>query len=72
MNYDLAEKENLIVYILAGITYLPHYLKSNCFVRPGYGRHHYCEFCAAQLVNAGAITSTEHLFSRIGGVNGQA
>jgi hypothetical protein len=72
MNYDLAEKENFIVYTLAGITYLPHYIKKNSYVKPGYGRQHYCEFTAAQLVNAGAITLTEHLFSRIGGVNGQA
>lgn len=71
MNYDTADKASFIVYTLAGITYLPHYIKRNCYVKPGYGRQHYAEFTAAQLVNAGAITSTEHLFTRAGGVNGK-
>ena len=72
MNYDLAEKENFIVYTLAGITYLPHYVKRNCYVKPGYGRKHYAEYTAMQLVNAGAVTSTEYLLTRAGGVNGKA
>ena len=70
MNYDPADKVSTIVYTLNGITYLPHYRQVNCYVRPGYGREHYETHTAAQLVNAGAITSTEYLFSRVGGNNG--
>ena len=72
MDYQMTDKTSYIVYTLAGITYLPHYQKLNCYVRPGYGRQHYAEYNAAQLVNAGAITSTEYLMNRIGGINGQA
>jgi hypothetical protein len=70
MNYDPADKVSTIVYTFNGITYLPHYVKRNCYVKPGYGRQNYAEFTAMQLVNAGAITSTEYLFTRVGGDNG--
>jgi hypothetical protein len=70
MYYDLAEKVSTIVYELNGITYLPHYKKVNCFVRPGYGRAHHDTYTAAQLIFAGAKTSTEYLFTRAGGDNG--
>jgi hypothetical protein len=72
MNYELVDKSSFIVYTFNGITYLPHYIKRNCYVKPGYGRQHYCEFTAMQLVNAGAITSTEYLMNRLGGVHGKA
>ena len=70
MYYDRAEKISTIVYTLNDITYLPHYKKINCFVRPGYGRQHYEELSAMQLIFAGAKTSTEYLFTRIGGEHG--
>ena len=72
MNYELVDKSSFIVYTFNGITYLPHYIKRNCYVKPGYGRQHYAEFTAMQLVNAGAITSTEYLMNRLGGVHGKA
>jgi len=67
MNYDPADKVSTIVYELNGITYLPHYKKVNCYVRPGYGRAHHDTYTAAQLIFAGAKTSTEYLFTRVGG-----
>ncbi|CAB5194627.1 hypothetical protein UFOVP169_23 [uncultured Caudovirales phage] len=72
MNYELVDKTTFIVYRLNGLTYLPHYQKINCYVRPGYGRWNYAEYNAAQLVNAGAITSTEYLMNRFGGAHGKA
>jgi len=70
MNYDPADKVSTIVYTLNGITYLPHYRHVNAYVKPGYGRAHFEEMSAAELIFAGAITSTEYLFSRVGGNNG--
>jgi hypothetical protein len=71
MNYDLADKVSTIVYELNGLTYLPHYRQVNCYVRPGYGRAHFEEMSAMQLIFAGAKTSTEYLFTRVRGDNGQ-
>ena len=70
MKYDHADKVSTIVYTFNGITYLPHYKNVNEYVRPGYGREHYETRSAAQLIFAGAKTSTEYLFTRVGGDHG--
>ena len=59
--------ENTEVYVLDGITYLPHYRVQDMYVSPGYGNAGYGHqnlFTAAELMRAGAAQSKRSLWAR--------
>ena len=58
------EREEQAVYVLDGITYLPHYTEKGLFVSPGHGRHNMNHFTALELVNRGAVQAYLHLYTR--------
>ena len=58
---DLFEKQ---VFVLHGITYLPHYNKRSQFVSPGYGASNYNLYTKKELIDAGAKPKTEMLWER--------
>jgi hypothetical protein len=57
------------VYVLRGITYVPHYRNKDIFVGPGYPRHNMTLYTAADLLALGAVESVDFLWSR--GVGGR-
>ena len=59
--------EEMAVYVLDGITYLPHYRVQDMYVSPGYGNAgfgHQNLFTAAELMRAGAAQSKRSLWTR--------
>ncbi len=61
----------MAVYVLDGITYLPHYrvqdMYVSLYVSPGYGNAGYGHqnlFTAAELMRAGATKSSRALWTR--------
>jgi hypothetical protein len=58
---DLFEKQ---VFVLHGITYLPHYNIRSQYVSPGYGKSHYNLYTKRELMDAGAQSKTEMLWER--------
>lgn len=54
------------VYVLKGITHLPHYERRNAYVSPGYGRKHRETLTSEQLVARGATPEMMPLWSRVG------
>lgn len=62
----LAETTLQKVYVLKGITHVPHYEKRNAYVSPGYGRKHREVLTSEQLVARGATPKMMPLWSRPG------
>ena len=58
---DLFEKQ---VFVLNGITYLPHYNIRSQFVSPGYGQSNNNLYTKRELMDAGAKSKTEMLWER--------
>jgi len=52
------------VYVLRGITHVPHYRNKDIFVGPGYPRHNMTLYTAADLLALGAVESVNFLWSR--------
>ena len=52
------------VWVLNGITYVPHYRNDKVFVGPGYGKHNFVRYNEGALKLMGAVESTEMLWSR--------
>jgi hypothetical protein len=63
---SIAEKEMQRVYVLKGITYLPHYQGStnNKFVSPAYGQSNWTEYSEMELLCLGATPTLEYLWRR--------
>jgi hypothetical protein len=53
------------VFVLNGITYVPHRRNYHVFLGPGYPRHTRQTYSAADLVNLGAEEATEFLWPRL-------
>ena len=59
--------EEATIYVLDGITYLPHYRVAGMFVSPGYGNAgygHQTMYTASELIRAGASQELRHLWIR--------
>lgn len=52
------------VFVLDGITYLPHYSDANRYVGPGYGRNNTVTYNALELVVLGAKPEVMPLWPR--------
>lgn len=50
----LADRDACKVYVLNGVTYVPHYLNDQFFVGPGYPRFHTNTWSEEQMMHAGA------------------
>lgn len=50
----LADRDTVQVYVVNGVTYVPHYLNDQFFVGPGYPRHHTKCWSSEELIRAGA------------------
>ncbi len=57
--------EEVRVYVLDGITHVPHYTHIGEYVCPGYGRHHFKTLTAAMLMVLGAKQEYRFLWPRI-------
>lgn len=64
---SVAEREYQTVYVLDGITYLPHYTDEGCFVGPGFGRENHNVHTAQGLLRKGAKEETAYLLERFDG-----
>lgn len=53
-----------LVYTLAGVTYLPHYVYKDRFVRPGCSRTQPATWSSKQLEAAGAKPAFRYLWPR--------
>ena len=62
---SVAEREYQTVYVLDGITYVPHYTDAGCFVGPGYGRQNHNVFTVQGLLRKGAKEETAYLLERL-------
>jgi len=63
-NAEPAVRTAQVAYKLGDITYVPHYRNHNIFVGPGYPIHTTRRFTASELVEAGAVSVPEFLWSR--------
>ncbi|NBT76538.1 MAG: hypothetical protein EBT15_11370 [Betaproteobacteria bacterium] len=54
------------VYVLNGITYVPHYTKPGLFVGPGFGRQHHNVHLTSTLMALGATAEMQPLWPRPG------
>jgi len=63
-NKLIAETEQTLTYVIGEVIYLPHYIKKGVYVSPGYGKYHFKEYSAKDLIQAGAKVKTELLFVR--------
>jgi hypothetical protein len=52
------------VFVLNGITYVPHYRNREIFVGPGYPKHNQHRYSASDLVQMGAKSSSAALWQR--------
>lgn len=52
------------VYVVNGVPYLPHYRNKDVFVGPGYGKHNFIRYTAADLLVAGGKPQTLALWAR--------
>lgn len=59
-----AELYEQTVYVLRGITYVPHYRNSDIFVGPGYPVHNKTRYSAVELELFGATPRMDHLWKR--------
>jgi hypothetical protein len=57
-----------ITYKIRDVTYVPHFRNSEIFVGPGYPRVNKDRYSAAQLIAAGAVATSNLLWSR--GIHG--
>lgn len=65
MRPDSMEKTDQTVYILNGIKLLPHYTLPNFYVTPGHTMNTPMKlWTAEELVDAGAVQSSAHLWPR--------
>ena len=62
---EVHEKEVQTVFTLGAITYVPHYKIKGKFVSPGYGKHHFNDFSAQELMDLGAKIGAAYLWSRV-------
>lgn len=62
---EVHEKEAQTVFRLGAIMYVPHYKLDGKFVSPGYGKHHFNDFSAQELMDMGAKIGAAHLWTRI-------
>jgi hypothetical protein len=53
------------VFVLNGITYVPHRRNNNIFIGPGYPRYTRQTYSATDLINLGAVTGIEYLWPRL-------
>lgn len=60
---DELEKRHYMVYVIDGVTYLPHYRNANRYVAPGWSRHPKT-YEPAMLFAMGAKTRMEYLWKR--------
>jgi hypothetical protein len=63
----MSEKAPLVettVYVLDGITYVPHYRNDTIFVGPGYPRTNTTRYPALKLIDLGAEKQSMFLWSR--------
>lgn len=60
----IAPTEETAVYILEGITYLPHYRNKSVFVGPGYPRESTARFSVIELLERGAEKQYMNLWPR--------
>ena len=58
------ERHEQTVYVLRGITHVPHYRNSDIFVGPGYPVHNKTRYSAVELELFGATPRIEHLWKR--------
>lgn len=63
VQYETAQALPQTVYVLNGITYVPHYSK-DCFVGPGYGQSHRRHVYEATLQLFNAVPQTLMLLER--------
>lgn len=65
---QMAEKDMYRTYVVNGVMYVPHYVKHNVYVGPGYDElRHTKTYTAADLVLGGALPRNEYLFTRARG-----
>jgi hypothetical protein len=67
MKRDTAEGAPLfaqVTYKLNDVTYVPHFRNSDIYVGPGYPRANKERYSAAQLIAAGAMATSNLLWSR--------
>ena len=62
----LAETIPQKVFVLNGITYVPHYIKRDAYVGPGFGRQHSNTYRASTLMALGATSEMQPLWPRPG------
>jgi hypothetical protein len=60
----LKERAPVRVFVLNGVPYLPHYRNADVFVGPGYGKHNFIRYTAADLWIAGATPEGKMLWAR--------
>lgn len=63
----MSEKAPLVkttVYVLDGITYVPHYRNDTVFVGPGYPRLNPTRYPALKLIDLGAEKQHKYLWTR--------
>ena len=63
-NAEPAVRTAQVAYKLGDITYVPHYRNPGIFVGPGYPTHNKRRFTASELMQAGATSVTEFLWTR--------
>lgn len=59
-----ADRQPYKVFVLRGITYVPHYLNPDAYVGPGYPNNGRTWHTKDQLLAAGAQEGSAHLFTR--------
>ena len=57
-----------VTYKIKDVTYVPHFRNSDIYVGPGYPRANKDRYSAAQLIAAGAVATSNLLWSR--GIHG--
>lgn len=61
---ELMEREKMTVYVLDGITFLPHYTLP-CWVTPGFSSFNPIKlWTTSELINKGAVQGAEFLWPR--------
>jgi len=60
---DIPPSSNQKVYVLKGVTYVPHY-SARGYVSPGYGKHHNKIYTSSELELAEATTQHTMLWNR--------
>lgn len=60
----MADRDDTLVFVLSGVTYVPCYNRLGVFVGPGYGRHNFKTYTATELEQAGAHPDRRFLWKR--------